>query len=247
MAKTTKSTTEKAEPVKKKTTIKEVVEVSGETPSPPVQLKNVETFSLFSDFDVNLFKAGKHYRLYEKFGSHLTEYQGVKGAYFSVWAPSAKSVSVIGNFNYWDKNTHHIFVRWVSSGIWEGFIPHIGKGEIYKFCIETQDGRFLEKMDPYAQSFEIPPRTGSVVWDNWYEWTDADWMKKRHVNNALNQPMSAYEVHIGSWRRKDGNEKLTFVELADQLVKYVKEMGFTHVELMPVMHHPYEPSWGYQV
>ena len=247
MAKTTKTTTEKAEPVKKKTTKKEVLSVSEAIPPPPVQLKNVETFSLFSDFDVNLFKAGKHYRLYEKFGSHLAEFQGVKGTYFSVWAPSAKSVSVIGNFNYWDKNTHHIFVRWDSSGIWEGFIPHIGKGEIYKFCIETQDGRFLEKMDPYAQSFEIPPRTGSVVWDNWYEWTDADWMKKRHINNALTSPMSAYEVHIGSWRRKDGNEKLSFVELADQLVKYVKEMGFTHVELMPVMHHPYEPSWGYQV
>ena len=247
MAKTSKASTEITEPTKKRTTKKEVVAVVEETTQPTVQLKNVETFTRFSDFDIDLFKAGKHYRLFEKFGSHITEFQGVKGTYFSVWAPSAKSVSVIGNFNYWDKDSHHIFVRWDSSGIWEGFIPHIGKGETYKFCIQTQDGRFLEKMDPYAQSFEVPPRTASIVWDNWYEWTDADWMAKRHKNNSLTSPMSVYEVHIGSWRRKDHDQKLSFVELADQLVKYVKEMGFTHLELMPIMEHPYEPSWGYQV
>ncbi|MES2517558.1 MAG: 1,4-alpha-glucan branching protein GlgB [Bacteroidota bacterium] len=249
MAKTSKTTTETTEPTKKKTTKKEVVAiVAQETPpSPPVQLKNVEHFSRFSDFDIDLFKAGKHYRLFEKFGSHLTEMQGVAGTYFSVWAPSAKSVSVIGNFNYWDKDSHHLFVRWDSSGIWEGFIPYIGKGETYKFCIQTQEGHFLEKMDPYAQSFEVPPRTASIVWDNWYEWTDADWMAKRHNNNSLAAPMSVYEVHVGSWRRKEHDEKLSFVELADQLVKYVKEMGFTHIEFMPIMEHPYEPSWGYQV
>ena len=247
MAKTSKASTEITEPTKKRTTKKEVVAVVEETTQPTVQLKNVETFTRFSDFDIDLFKAGKHYRLFEKFGSHITEFQGVKGTYFSVWAPSAKSVSVIGNFNYWDKDSHHIFVRWDSSGIWEGFIPYIGKGETYKFCIQTQDGRFLEKMDPYAQSFEVPPRTASIVWDNWYEWTDADWMAKRHKNNSLTSPMSVYEVHIGSWRRKDHDQKLSFVELADQLVKYVKEMGFTHLELMPIMEHPYEPSWGYQV
>lgn len=247
MAKTSKKTSEIAEPTKKKTTKKEVEAVEQETPPPPVQLKNVEVFSRFSDFDIDLFKAGKHYRLFEKFGSHITECLGVKGTYFSVWAPSAKSVSVIGNFNYWDKDSHHLFVRWDSSGIWEGFIPHVGKGETYKFCIQTQDGRFLEKMDPYAQSFEVPPRTASIVWDNWYEWTDADWMAKRHKNNSLASPMSVYEVHVGSWRRKEHDEKLTFVELADQLVQYVKEMSFTHIEFMPIMEHPYEPSWGYQV
>ena len=169
MAKTSKIVTETTELTKKKTTKKESVAVAESITQTPVQLKSVETFSRFSDFDINLFKAGKHYRLFEKFGSHITEFQGVKGTYFSVWAPSAKTVSVIGNFNYWDKDTHHLFVRWDSSGIWEGFIPHIGKGETYKFCIQTQDGRFLEKMDPYAQSFEVPPRTASIVWDNWYE------------------------------------------------------------------------------
>jgi 1,4-alpha-glucan branching enzyme len=247
MAKTSKTITDTTESTKKKTTKKEAVATVQETPPPPPQLKNVEVFSRFTDFDIDLFKGGKHYRLYEKFGSHLTECQGVAGTYFSVWAPSAKSVSVIGNFNFWDKDSHHLFVRWDSSGIWEGFIPHIGKGETYKFCIQAQDGRFLEKMDPYAQSFEVPPRTASIVWDNWYEWTDADWMAKRHTKNALNSPMSVYEVHVGSWKRKGDNEKLSFVELADQLVKYVKEMGFTHIEFMPVMEHPYEPSWGYQV
>ncbi|MBB6004694.1 1,4-alpha-glucan branching protein GlgB [Arcicella rosea] len=249
MAKTSKTTTQPTETTKKKVSKKEVVEVPEETqtPSVPVILKNVEAFSRFSDFDINLFKAGKHYRLFEKFGSHITEFQGVQGVYFAVWAPSAKSVSVIGNFNYWDKSSHHLFVRWDASGIWEGFIPYIGKGETYKFCIETQSNGFIEKMDPYAQHFEIPPRTASVVWDNWYEWTDSDWMAKRHTKNSLASPMSVYEVHVGSWRRKEGNEKLSFVELADQLVNYVKEMGFTHIEFMPVMEHPYEPSWGYQV
>lgn len=249
MAKTSKTTTQPTETTKKKVSKKEVVEVPEviQTPSAPVILKNVEVFSRFSDFDIDLFKAGKHYRLFEKFGSHITECQGVQGVYFAVWAPSAKSVSVIGNFNYWDKGSHHLFVRWDASGIWEGFIPYIGKGETYKFCIQTQDNRFIEKMDPYAQHFETPPRTASVVWDNWYEWTDSDWMAKRHTKNSLTSPMSVYEVHVGSWRRKEGNEKLTFVELADQLVNYVKEMGFTHIEFMPIMEHPYEPSWGYQV
>ncbi len=250
MAKTSKTTTQSTETTKKKVTKKAVVEVIEENQTPvstPVVLKNVEVFSRFSDFDIHLFKAGKHYRLFEKFGSHITEYQGVQGVYFSVWAPSAKSVSVIGNFNYWDKGSHHLFVRWDASGIWEGFIPYIGKGETYKFCIQTQDNRLIEKMDPYAQQFEIPPRTASIVWDNWYEWTDSDWMAKRHTKNSLTSPMSVYEVHVGSWRRKNGNEKLSFVELADQLMNYVKEMGFTHVEFMPIMEHPYEPSWGYQV
>ncbi len=211
------------------------------------KLSNVEVFSRFSDFDINLFKGGKHYRLFEKLGSHLVEYQGVSGVYFAVWAPSAKSVSVIGNFNHWDKNSHKLFVRWDASGIWEGFVPYIGKGETYKFCIEAQDGRLLEKMDPYAQRFETPPRTASIVWDNWYEWTDNEWMAKRAEKNSLTSPMSVYEVHVGSWRKKENNEKLSFIELADQLVAYVKEMNFTHIEFMPVMEHPFEPSWGYQV
>lgn len=263
MAKTTKAKTQSEEekavtkaPAKKRVSKKTteeapVVETSivvDQTPAaPPVELKNVESFTRFSDFDISLFKSGKHFRLFEKLGSHTTEYQGVAGTYFAVWAPSAKSVSVIGNFNYWNKDSHHLFVRWDESGIWEGFIPHIGKGEAYKYCIEAHDGRKLEKIDPYAHYFETPPKTASIIWDNWYEWTDSEWMATRKSKNSLASPMSVYEVHIGSWRRKGDEEKLSYIELADQLVSYVKEMAFTHIEFMPVMEHPYEPSWGYQV
>ncbi len=257
MAKTSKVKNQSEETtVKKETTRKKakatVDETVVETPvaQEPIvlpTLKNVETFSRFTDFDVHLFKSGKHYRLFEKLGSHLTEYQGVAGTYFAVWAPSAKNVSVIGNFNGWDKFSHQLFVRWDSSGIWEGFVPHVGKGETYKYCIETQEGQHLEKIDPYAHYFEVPPRTASIVWDNWYEWSDTEWMETRKAKNSLNAPMSVYEVHIGSWKRKADEEKLTYVELAEELVQYVKEMGFTHIEFMPVMEHPFEPSWGYQV
>ncbi len=257
MAKTSKVKNQSEETtVKKETTRKKakatVDETVVETPlaQEPIvlpTLKNVETFSRFTDFDIHLFKSGKHYRLFEKLGSHLTEYQGVAGTYFAVWAPSAKSVSVIGNFNGWDKFSHQLFVRWDSSGIWEGFVPHVGKGETYKYCIETQEGHHLEKIDPYAHYFEVPPRTASIVWDNWYEWSDTEWMENRKAKNSLNAPMSVYEVHIGSWKRKADDEKLTYVDLADDLVQYVKEMGFTHIEFMPVMEHPFEPSWGYQV
>jgi 1,4-alpha-glucan branching enzyme len=249
MAKTSKAKTQPEEiqtPTKKK--VVKAKEVIQEIPSESTpQLNNVEAFSRFSEFDVNLFMAGKHFKLYEKFGSHLSDLQGVAGTYFAVWAPAAKSVSVIGNFNYWNKDSHKLFVRWDSSGIWEGFVPHVGKGEAYKFCIEAQDGRFLEKIDPYAHHFETPPRTASIVWDNWYSWTDTDWMAGRHAKNSLEAPMSVYEVHIGSWKRKADDQKLTYVEMATEMVNYVKEMGFTHIEFMPVMEHPYEPSWGYQV
>ena len=138
----------------------------------PKNYPNVMVHSLFTDFDIDLFKGGKHYRLYEKMGAHTFEKEGVVGTYFAVWAPSARSVSVIGNFNYWDKNTHPLNVRWDSSGIWEGFVPNVGRGEVYKFCISTQDGRHLEKIDPYGHYFEEPPKTASIVWDNWYEWDD---------------------------------------------------------------------------
>lgn len=213
----------------------------------PPQLKNVEVYSRFTDFDINLFKSGKHFRLYEKLGSHVVEYLGVTGTYFAVWAPAAKYVSVIGNFNYWNRDSHPLFVRWDESGIWEGFIPHIGKGEAYKFCIGTQDGRQLEKIDPYAHYFEEPPKTASIVWDNWYEWNDKDWMKNRWEKNSLSAPMSVYEVHLGSWQKTLDNNVLSYGEIAERLVNHVKQTGFTHVEFMPVMEHPYAPSWGYQV
>ena len=209
----------------------------------------VEAQSLFTDFDIGLFKAGKHYRLYEKLGSHLIEKDGRKGVYFAVWAPGATSVSVMGNFNGRDKNQHKLFVRWDSSGIWEGFIPGLKAGEVYKYSIIASDGRMLEKTDPYARTFEIPPKTASIVSAPAHKWKDVSWMKDRASSDLLKRPVSVYEVHIGSWKRRpdEGNRSLTYLELIDDLVPYVKEMGYTHVEFLPVMEHPFFGSWGYQV
>ncbi|GAA4458053.1 1,4-alpha-glucan branching protein GlgB [Nibrella saemangeumensis] len=210
---------------------------------------SVQGFSRFTDFDIYLFRSGKHYRLYEKLGSHVVEHNGVTGTYFAVWAPSAKSVCVIGNFNGWNKSSHPLYVRWDSSGIWEGFIPNIGRGEVYKYYITADHGNAFEKGDPFALWWETPPKTASVVWDTWYEWKDTDWMQSRRERNALNKPVSVYEVHLASWRRDPSNPKriLSYGEIADALVPYVQELGFTHVEFMPVMEFPYEPSWGYQI
>lgn len=211
-------------------------------------MTKVIAHSLFTDFDIDLFKAGKHFRLYEKLGAHLTEVNGVKGVYFAVWAPTAQSVSVVGDFNYWIQGEHNLNVRWDSSGIWEGFIPDISKGTLYKYKIQSNiNGVITEKADPFALYCEKPPHTASVVWDLDYKWKDEDWMQKRHDYNALDKPYSVYEVHLGSWRRAEHNRFLTYLELADDLVKYVKETGFTHVEFMPVMEYPYDPSWGYQL
>ncbi|HVS92084.1 MAG TPA: 1,4-alpha-glucan branching protein GlgB [Mucilaginibacter sp.] len=210
---------------------------------------NVEPYSRFSDFDIGLFRSGKHYRLYDKMGSHVVEHNGVIGTYFSVWAPNAQYVSVIGNFNYWDRGAHALNSRWDSSGIWEGFIPNVGDGEVYKYFIKSYSGEELEKSDPFALRWEEPPRTASIVADTYYEWNDTQWMKERHEHNALNKPFSVYEVHIGSWARNPESPDAfyTYEQLADKLVPYVKEMGFTHVEFMPIAEHPYYPSWGYQV
>ncbi len=213
-------------------------------------MEKVIAHSLFTEFDIGLFKAGKHYRLYEKFGSHITTLNGVKGTYFAVWAPSAKAVSVIGDFNFWEDEQHQLNVRWDSSGIWEGFIPNVGKGSVYKYKIHSNNADIItEKADPYARRCEHPPKTASIVWDDEnYTWDDAKWMKKRKANNALDAPFSVYEVHLGSWKRKlEHNRFLSYRELADELVSYVKDMNFTHVELMPVMEYPYDPSWGYQI
>lgn len=212
-------------------------------------MAQVKVHSLFTDFDINLFKAGKHYRLYEKFGSHLITLDGVEGTYFSVWAPSAKTVSVIGDFNFWIEGEHQLNVRWDGSGIWEGFIPAVGKGNIYKYKIHSHHNDIkTEKADPYARRCEHPPKTGSIVWDDDYKWKDTKWMKKRKKHNALDAPYSVYEVHLGSWKRQVEEDRfLSYFELADNLVNYVKDMNFTHVELMPIMEFPYDPSWGYQV
>ncbi|QIH34984.1 1,4-alpha-glucan branching protein GlgB [Sphingobacterium sp. DR205] len=205
--------------------------------------------SLFSEFDVALFQAGRHFKLYEKFGSHELEVEGERGVYFAVWAPNAKSVSVTGNFNFWDKGSHPLNVRWDTSGIWEGFIPGIANGETYKYCIQTSSGEELEKGDPFAFRWEVAPKTASIVHSTWYEWNDGNWMKERIVNNRLDQPWSVYELHLGSWVRDPESPEtlLNYREIAVQLVAYVKEMNFTHVEFMPLMEHPYYPSWGYQI
>lgn len=205
--------------------------------------------SLFTEFDIHLFQAGKHYRLYEKFGSHIITVNGIKGTYFAVWAPSAKSVSVIGDFNFWLEGEHHLNVRWDGSGIWEGFIPKIGKGTVYKYKIRSVHNDITtEKVDPFARRCEHPPKTASEVWEDEYAWNDKKWMKNRKKNNALDAPFSVYEVHLGSWKKQvEENRFLSYRELAEDLVDYVAEMNFTHVEFMPIMEYPYDPSWGYQL
>jgi 1,4-alpha-glucan branching enzyme len=208
----------------------------------------IQSHSLFTDFDISLFKAGKHFRLYEKLGAHLIEVGGVKGTYFAVWAPAARSVSVIGDFNYWVQGEHQLMVRWDGSGIWEGFIPGVEKGTVYKYKIQSNNnGIITEKADPFALYCEHPPQTASIVWDLDYHWKDKKWMDTRKETNALNKPYSVYEVHLGSWKRNAEGQFLTYLELAEELVQYIKETGFTHVEFMPVMEYPYDPSWGYQL
>jgi 1,4-alpha-glucan branching enzyme len=210
----------------------------------------VKETSLFTDYDIHLFKAGTHYRLYEKMGAHLHEFEDEKGVYFAVWAPNARRVSVIGDFNFWSPGADELFHRWDQSGIWEGFIPGLEKGTKYKFHIESNaGGPPLEKGDPFAVLWESPPKTASVVWDLDYSWKDKKWMSGRKALQQLDQPFSVYEVHLGSWRRKleEQGRSFYYTELADELVGYVKHMAFTHVELLPVMEHPFFGSWGYQI
>ena len=209
----------------------------------------VTATSKFTDYDIQLFKSGKHFRLYEKLGSHIMEVDACKGTYFALWAPNAKSVSVIGNFNEWKAEQYNLFARWDGSGIWEGFIPNIGRGTLYKYHIISYNDLLLEKGDPFALYWENPPKTASVVWDLDYTWKDKAWMnaRKKLANNP--KPYNVYEVHLGSWKkiREEANRSLSYKELAIELVAYVKEMGFTHVEFLPVMEHPYYASWGYQL
>ena len=211
-------------------------------------MNQVQPHSLLTDFDIDLFKAGKHFRLHEKLGAHILEVNGVKGVYFAVWAPSAKAVDVIGDFNYWVEGAHKLNVRWDGSGIWEGFITNIQLGSIYKYLITSNNHNIkTEKADPFALFCENPPKTASVVWDLDYKWKDNLWMKSRKDHNELNKPYSVYEVHLGSWKRNSDGNFLTYLEFAEELVRYVKETGFTHVEFMPIMEYPYDPSWGYQL
>jgi 1,4-alpha-glucan branching enzyme len=211
--------------------------------------KPVWNFSLLNDEDVKNFAAGTHYSLYKKFGSHSLQVNNIWGMYFCVWAPNATSVSVIGHFNEWKRNEYELFPRWDKSGIWEGFIPHFKLGEAYKYHINGYAKRKLDKGDPFANFWEKRPHTASITWDLYYEWKDAAWMKKRKKNNSLNSPWSVYEVHLASWQRPvktDEESYNTYDQIAESLIPYVKELGFTHIELMPVMEHPFDGSWGYQ-
>ena len=204
--------------------------------------------SLLTDDDLYLFNEGSHFRLYEKLGAHPMEHEGKEGTCFAVWAPDAQKVYVMGDFNGWDKESHPLRPR-RKSGIWEGFIPGVGKGANYKYHIASRfHGYHVDKADPFALYSEVPPKTGSIVWNLDYVWGDGEWMENRQKQNALDAPMAVYEMHLGSWMRmpEEGNRSLTYRELAPRLAEYVRSMGFTHVEFLPVMEHPFYGSWGYQ-
>lgn len=224
---------------------------------------------LLTEFDIHLFAEGNHHRIYEKLGAHLTEIDGVKGVYFAVWAPNARNVSVIGDFNWWDGRKHQM--RRIGNGIWDLFVPGFGEGEHYKYEIKNHHGHIYEKSDPYGFQQEVRPKTASIVTDlDRYTWNDQDWMERRRHTDPLTNPISVYEVHLGSWRHassaephllpdgtpepvviaaelRPGARFLTYREFAETLIPYVKELGFTHIELLPVAEHPFDGSWGYQV
>jgi len=198
--------------------------------------------------DLHLFNEGTHERLYDKLGAHPLTLGGEAGSHFAVWAPDASSVSVIGDFNGWDNIRHPLFPR-EQSGIWEGFVPGLGHGTLYKYHIASRyHGHRKDKTDPFARFCEVAPRTAGIVWDLAYEWHDAEWMTGRGDKQALRAPISIYELHLGSWQRKieDGDRSLSYRELAEPLADHVKKLGFTHVEFLPVMEHPFYGSWGYQ-
>jgi 1,4-alpha-glucan branching enzyme len=205
-------------------------------------------FTLLTEDDLYLFNEGSHLQLYDKLGSHLARHQGVDGTFFAVWAPNGEAVTVVGDFNEWNKSSHPLRPRG-HSGIWEGFIPGVVAGTRYKYHVASRyRGYRADKADPFAVCNETPPRTGSLVWDLDYSWEDADWMEHRREKNRAQAPISIYEIHLGSWRRvpEEGNRSLTYREMAGYLPEYVKHMGFTHVEFLPIMEHPFYGSWGYQ-
>lgn len=204
--------------------------------------------SRFTDLDIFLFKQGRHYYLHNKLGSHLMNWENQPGTYFAVWAPNAKFVSVMGDFNEWNFESHKLIRREDESGIWEGFISHVGPGTVYKYHIVSNVNDYrVDKADPFAVLAEHPPFTGSVVCDLTYEWGDEEWIKNTKTHNSLTSPFSIYEVHMGSWKKNGKEDRfLTYKEHAVELIAYVKEMEFTHVEFLPLMEHPFYGSWGYQ-
>ena len=204
--------------------------------------------SILTDYDIFLFKQGTHYTLYEKLGAHkITSKSGVEGVCFAVWAPNAQSVSVVGDFNQWNPASHPLAIRWDGSGIWEGLVPRLAKWDLYKFHIKNSLGEHKDKMDPFSRLFEIAPRTSSILHWADYTWNDAQWMSERGKYTSLSAPWSVYEVHLGSWKHHwDDDMSLSYRELAEELPRYCREMGFTAVEMLPVMEHPFYGSWGYQ-
>ena len=206
-----------------------------------------DTIVLSKD-DLYLFNEGTHFHLYDKLGARIIQHDGTTGTYFAVWAPDAEEVSVIGVFNDWTPGTHPLRVR-ANSGIWEGFLPRVEKGALYKYHIRSRVHAYqVEKTDPFALFNEIPPKTASIVWDSQYTWQDEKWMKSRRSRNALDAPISIYEMHLGSWKRvpDEGNRSWSYRELAAVLPQYLQDLNFTHVEFLPIMDHPFFGSWGYQ-
>ncbi len=209
----------------------------------------VWNYSLFSEEDIRNFQDGTLYNAYEFFGAHPREVLNREGYYFAIWAPNATSLSVIGDFNGWDPLAHPLYVRLDHSGIWEGFIPGIVAGTRYKYHIHGHEGSINDKGDPYGNYWELRPGTATITWPLEYAWKDGEWMRSRKKHNSLKAPWSVYEVHLASWMRPSRHDEETYntyTFFADRLVQYVKEMGFTHVELMPVMEYPFDGSWGYQ-
>ena len=204
--------------------------------------------SLLTADDLFLFNQGTHYRLYEKLGSHCTKMQGVEGTYFAVWAPNAENVFIMGEFNGWDKTQLRLGAR-EGSGIWEGFVPDLHAGVPYKYhLVSRYNGYQVDKADPFAFESETPPKTASIICDLSYAWGDDSWMRDRHRYNTLQRPMAIYEVHLGSWRRvpEEGGRSLSYRELAPRLAEHAQKLGFTHLEFLPIMEHPFYGSWGYQ-
>lgn len=202
-------------------------------------------YSNLTDFDIDLFKSGNHFRLYEKLGAHPITHEGSSGYYFGLYAPGASRVELIGSFNDWEGQDYGLYVRWDHSGIWEGFVPGVQKGDLYKFRIHSNhDSKVREKADPFAIATEQMPKSASVCWNLDYKWSDDRWLVDRKKANSLTNPISIYELHLGSWKKQNGHS-LGYKECAIELVEYVLKMGFTHVEFLPLTEHPYYPSWGY--